>query len=132
MTCPLLLVLALGAVLATGAAPAAGSTTAPASAERAEAAALCLGTGAPWRRGSSRGDKYVLSLGRPVTCAFARTWVARLSAKPARRTGQRLTGPRGFNCLVTLPYAGKAAVGACGGAGGEGLRLGPEVVVDGR
>lgn len=125
MTRSLLPALVLAATLAATAAPVATPAPAPAAAERAQAT-FCLGTGAPWRRGTSRGSRYAISLGRGVTCAFARTWVARLSAKAATRPAQTLRGPAGFTCVVTLPYSGKAAVGACGRAGGKGFGWAPK------
>jgi hypothetical protein len=102
-------------------------TVAPASAreeaapDRAEAARFCLGTGAQWRRGPARGTTYVITVSRGVTCAFAKPWVRRLTARPASRSGQALTGPRGYQCRVTIPFGGKAAGGACGRSGGRGF-----------
>ena len=105
---------------------AAACTAAPASAQqeapaRTEAAPFCLGTGAQWRRGTTRGTTYVISLGRGTTCAFARPWVRRLSARRASRSGQALSGPPGYQCRVTIPFGGKAAGGACGRSGGRGF-----------
>ena len=90
-------------------------------------AALCQGTGAPWRRGASRGTRYVIS-STGVSCAFVRPWVARLSAKPVTRSGQRLSGgPSGYVCAATVPISGKAAIGACGRSGGKGFAWAPKV-----
>ena len=90
-------------------------------------AALCQGTGAPWRRGSSRSTRYVIS-STGVTCAFVRPWVARLSAKAVTRSGQPLSGgPAGYVCAATVPLAGKAAIGACGRSGGKGFAWAPKV-----
>jgi hypothetical protein len=89
--------------------------------------ALCLGRGAPWQRGSTRGTRYVVS-STGVTCAFVRPWVARLSAKPVTRSGQRLSGgPAGYVCAATVPLSGKAAVGACGRTGGKGFAWAPKL-----
>ena len=85
----------------------------------------CIGTGASWRRGTSRGNKYVITR-RNVTCAFAKTWVTRLSSRPATRPAQRIAGPRGWICIVTAPYAGKAAIGACGRGSGTGFAWAPK------
>jgi hypothetical protein len=87
----------------------------------AEAATFCLGTGAQWRRGTTRGTTYVITVSRGVTCAFAKPWVRRLTARPARRSGQALSGPPGYQCRVTIPFGGKAAGGACGRSGGRGF-----------
>jgi hypothetical protein len=62
-----------------------------------------------------------------VTCAFAKTWTARLSGRSVSRPGQRLTGaPRGYVCIATLPLNGKAAIGACArGSSGAGFGWAP-------
>jgi hypothetical protein len=86
---------------------------------------LCIATGTPWRRGTSRGNKYVITR-RNVTCAFATTWVTRLSARRATRPAQSIPGPRGWICIVTAPYAGKAAIGACGRGSGTGFGWAPK------
>lgn len=105
-------VLALLVVLvAVGAAPAGAR----------EDATFCLGTGAPWKRGTSTGTTYVITVSRGVTCAFAKPWVRRLSARRASRSGQPLAGPPGYQCRVTIPFGGKAAGGACGRGGGRGF-----------
>ena len=85
----------------------------------------CIATGATWRRGTSRGNKYVITR-RNVSCAFAKTWVARLSGRSASRPGQRIAGPRGWICIVTAPYNGKAAIGACGRGSGTGFGWAPK------
>ena len=104
----------------------AACVVAPASAREdvraeAEAATFCLGTGAQWRRGTARGTTYVITVSRGVTCAFAKPWVRRLTARPATRSGQVLSGPLGYQCRVTIPFGGKAAGGACGRSGGRGF-----------
>jgi hypothetical protein len=86
---------------------------------------LCIATGTPWRRGTARGNKYVITR-RNVTCAFAKTWVTRLSARRATRPAQSIPGPRGWICIVTAPYAGKAAIGACGRGAGTGFGWAPK------
>jgi hypothetical protein len=84
----------------------------------------CIATGTPWRRGTSRGNKYVITR-RNVTCAFAKTWVTRLSGRRATRPAQSIPGPRGWICIVTAQYNGKAAIGACG-RGGKGFGWAPK------
>lgn len=118
-----LAVLALLVSLAVGAGTgqARTGTSSPTEAELT----TCIATGAPWRRGTSRGNKYVITR-RNVTCAFAKTWVARLSGRTATRPAQRITGPRGWICIVTAPYAGKAAIGACGRGTGTGFGWAPK------
>ena len=109
-----------------------GAAGAPEEARSAESAsearaALCQGTGAPWRRGSTRGTRYVIA-STGLTCAFVRPWVARLSAKSATRSGQPLAGgPAGYLCAATVPLSGKAAIGACGRSGGKGFAWAPKV-----
>jgi hypothetical protein len=85
----------------------------------------CIATGTPWRRGTSRGNKYVITRSN-VTCAFAKTWVTRLSGRPATRPAQRIAGPRGWICIVTAQYNGKAAIGACGRGNGKGFGWAPK------
>jgi hypothetical protein len=85
----------------------------------------CIATGASWRRGTRRGNKYVITR-RNVTCAFAKTWVTRLSGRRATRPAQSIPGPRGWICIVTAPYAGRAAIGACGRGSGTGFAWGPK------
>ena len=85
----------------------------------------CIAIGASWRRGPTRGNKYVITR-RNVTCAFAKTWVTRLSERPATRPGQRISGPRGWICIVTAQYNGKAAIGACGRGSGKGFGWAPK------
>ena len=85
----------------------------------------CIATGASWRRGTSRGNKYVITR-RNVSCAFAKTWVTRLSGRRATRPAQSIAGPRGWICIVTAPYAGKAAIGACGRGIGTGFGWAPK------
>jgi hypothetical protein len=87
----------------------------------AQAATFCLGTGAQWRQGTRRGTTYVITVSRGVTCAFAKPWVRRLTARPASRSGQALAGPSGYQCRVTIPFGGKAAGGACGRSSGRGF-----------
>lgn len=118
-----LAVLALLVSLASGAGTA--QARPGASSPTASEATLCIATGASWRRGTARGNKYVITR-RNVTCAFARTWVARLSGRRATRPAQRVAGPAGWICLVTAPYAGKAAIGACGRGSGTGFAWGPK------
>jgi hypothetical protein len=110
--------LAIGA--GTGQArPGASSPTA------SDLATPCIATGASWRRGTARGNKYVITR-RNVTCAFAKTWVTRLSGRRATRPAQSIPGPRGWICIVTAPYAGRAAIGACGRGAGTGFAWGPK------
>ncbi len=85
----------------------------------------CIATGTPWRRGTSRGNKYVITR-RNVTCAFAKTWVTRLSGRRATRPAQSIAGPRGWICIVTASYNGKAAIGACGRGSGTGFAWAPK------
>ncbi len=114
----LLTSLAVGA--GTGQArPDASSPTAP------KVITPCIGTGTPWRRGTSRGNKYVITR-RNVTCAFAKTWVTRLSGRRATRPAQSIAGPRGWICIVTASYNGKAAIGACGRGSGTGFAWAPK------
>ena len=111
---------ALVAVLLAVCAAAPASAREDAQAE-AEAATFCLGTGAEWRQGTRRGTTYVITVSRGVTCAFAKPWVRRLTARRATRSGQALSGPPGYQCRVTIPFGGKAAGGACGRSGGRGF-----------
>ena len=114
----LLTSLAVGA--GTGQArPDASSPTAP------KVSAPCIAIGTPWRRGTSRGNKYVITRSN-VTCAFAKPWVTRLSGRPATRPAQRIVGPRGWICIVTASYNGKAAIGACGRGSGKGFGWAPK------
>ena len=92
---------------------------------RRSCATPCIATGAPWRRGTSRGNKYVITR-RNVSCAFAKTWVTRLSGRRATRPAQSIPGPRGWICIVTAPFAGKAAIGACGRGSGTGFGWAPK------
>ena len=85
----------------------------------------CIAIGTPWRRGTSRGNKYVITR-RNVTCAFAKTWVTRLSGRRATRPAQSIAGPRGWICIVTASYNGRAAIGACGRGSGTGFAWGPK------
>ena len=112
--------IALVAVLLAACAVAPASAREDVRAE-AEAATFCLGTGAQWRRGTARGTTYVITVSRGVTCAFAKPWVRRLTARPATRSGQVLSGPPGYQCRVAIPFGGKAAGGACGRSGGRGF-----------
>ena len=112
--------IALVAVLLAACAVAPASAREDVRAE-AEAATFCLGTGAQWRRGTARGTTYVITVSRGVTCAFAKPWVRRLTARPATRSGQVLSGPPGYQCRVTIPFGGKAAGGACGRSGDRGF-----------
>ena len=112
---------ALAAALLAVCAVAPASARPEAAPDRAEAATFCLGTGAQWRRGTARGTTYVITVSRGVTCAFAKPWVRRLSARRASRSGQALAGPPGYQCRVTIPFGGKAAGGACGRSGGRGF-----------
>lgn len=95
------------------------------SSPTASEATPCIAIGTPWRRGTSRGNKYVITRSN-VTCAFAKPWVTRLSGRPATRPAQRIVGPRGWICIVTASYNGKAAIGACGRGSGTGFAWAPK------
>ena len=118
-----LAVLALLVSLAVGAGT--GQARPDASSPTTSQLTPCIATGTPWRRGTSRGNKYVITR-RNVTCAFAKTWVTRLSGRPATRPAQRIAGPRGWICIVTAQYNGKAAIGACGRGSGKGFGWAPK------
>jgi hypothetical protein len=118
-----LAILALLVSLAVGAG--AGQARPGFSSPTASELTPCIATGASWRRGTSRSNKYVITR-RNVTCAFAKTWVSRLSGRSATRPAQRIAGPRGWICIVTAPYAGKAAIGACGRGTGTGFGWAPK------
>ena len=96
-----------------------------ASSPTASQLTACIATGAPWRRGTARGNKYVITR-RNVSCAFAKTWVPRLSARRVSRTAQSIPGPRGWICIATAPLGGKAAIGACGRGGATGFGWAPK------
>ena len=118
-----LAVLALLVSLAVGVGT--GQARPGASSPTASQLTPCIATGASWRRGTARGNKYVITR-RNVGCAFAKTWVARLSGRSASRPAQRISGPRGYVCIVTAPYQGKAAIGACGRGSGTGFGWAPK------
>jgi hypothetical protein len=85
----------------------------------------CIATGRAWSRGPRHGNKYVITR-RNVTCAFAKTWVTRLSGRRATHPAQSIPGPRGWICIVTAPYNGRATIGACGRGSGTGFGWAPK------
>jgi hypothetical protein len=89
----------------------------PAAARPSQAAAQCIATGARTTQPGHPTNKYVVSV-RQVTCAFAKSWVARLSYKPTvLKAGGGLRpltgGPAGFKCIAIGVVAPHTAVGQC-------------------
>ncbi len=72
----------------------------------------CVVTGATWKFGARTGTKYVVRTRGPVTCAFVKTWVPRLSGQHRSQiggTGKLTGGPAGWMCLAN----GIQASGTC-------------------
>jgi hypothetical protein len=97
------LVLAVGAALFAASAPSAASRG-------------CVARGATWKWRVKSGDRYkVYPSG--TSCAFARTWAARLSYRPlALEGGERVVpdGPKGWTCRTRFPFPfPRAWAGTC-------------------
>jgi hypothetical protein len=96
---------------ATNAAVATPEATAPA------AAACTTATGARWRWGRKSGTSYIVDRHGAVTCAFARLWIKRLTAKRPIGSGHERTipgGPARWRCSTSFPVRfPRAWVGIC-------------------
>ena len=99
-----------------------------ASSPTASQLSLCIATGAPWRRGTARGNKYVITR-RNVTCAFAKTWVARLSGRRVTRPAQSIPGPARLDLHRHRPVRRQGRDRRVRARRRHRLRLGPEVLL---
>jgi hypothetical protein len=86
----------------------------------------CVANGESWHLGAKGGSTYAVLVKGSTTCAFARTWVRRLTGSAVSRPGTVLHGPSGWHCIATLPVAGKALFGACAHGRGTGFSWVPK------